>query len=171
MKAIETVLRSVTLFGGLIGVLCIVGLMVLTVVTVVFRFMGIAFPGTYVLAELLLIPSVSFSLAYAAWRGAHTRVELFIERLGPRLAGPIDAAMMALGTVFWFFVAFAGAREAIQRGAEGEMTMLLDIPVWPFRWLMVAAIALFCLVLLFQAVRALRGLPVAAQAEREDFSE
>ena len=63
MRLIETVLRSVTLFGGLIGVLAILALMLLTVVTVVFRAVGIAFPGTYVIAELLLIPAVSFSLA------------------------------------------------------------------------------------------------------------
>ena len=142
-----------------IGVLAILSLMLLTVITVIFRAVGIAFPGTYVIAELLLIPAVSFSLAYAGYAGAHTRVELLIERLAPRGKRLAEAAVTALGTVFWGFVAWAGIREALRRTAQNETTPIINVPVPPLRWLFVAALCLFCAILVVQVVRVIRGQP------------
>lgn len=170
MKYVETALRAVTQTGAMIGVLSIVALMLLTVFTVIFRAIGIAFPGTYALAELLLIPSISFSLAYAAYEGAHTRVELITNALPERLRGLVDAAMLALGTVFWMVIGYAGALEAIRRGAQNERAPIIGTPVAPFRWLMVAAIALFCLVLVHQVVRLLRGETAHRGSEAETGS-
>ena len=167
MRLIETVLRSVTLFGGLIGVLAILALMLLTVVTVVFRAVGIAFPGTYVIAELLLIPAVSFSLAYAGYAGAHTRVELLINRFSPRARSLVEALTGALGNVFWVLVAWAGIREAMRRTIQNETTPIINFPVPPLRWLFVAALCLFCAILVVQVVRALRGQPIVDPEEAD----
>lgn len=157
MRAIETGLEVLVRLAALLGVASLVALMGLTVVTVTFRAIGIAFPGTYVLAELLLIPTVSFALAFAAWDGAHTRVDLLVSRLrGPR-RGRTTGSMMLLGTLFWGFVAWAALEEALRRGRQGETTPLLDIPVAPFRWLMVAALALLIAVCLLRGVQALAG--------------
>lgn len=157
MKLAETVLRAVTMTGALIGVLSIVALMLLTVFTVVFRAVGIAFPGTYAVAELLLMPAISFSLAYAAYEGAHTRVELLTKVLPERARSLLEALMLALGTVFWVVIGYAGTLEAIKRGAQNERAPIIGTPVAPFRWLMVAAIALFCAVLIYQVAKLLRG--------------
>lgn len=160
---IDRILGGVVRTAAFVGVLSIVALMCLTVVTVSFRAIGIAFPGTYVLAELLIIPAVTFSLAYAAWEGAHTRVALLTQHLPALFARRLDAAMLIVGSMFWVFVAWAGIEEALRRGAQGERTMLLDIPVAPFRWLMVAALILLVAVLWYRAFR-----PVQHDAE---FSE
>ena len=159
---IERWLGRIVALAAVLGVAAISALVALTVVTVTFRFLGVAFPGTYVLAELLIIPAVTLSLVYAAWSGAHTRVELLTQRLPPRVAGPLGGAMLAVGSAFWGLVAFAGVEEALRRGAQGERTPFLDIPVAPFRWLMVAALALLVVVLLFRAVQAARGADPAA---------
>ena len=123
--------------------------------------MGIAFPGTYVLAELLLIPTVSCALAFAAWEGGHTKVELLVQTFRPRRSGLSQGLMLLTGTVFWGVVLYAGIEEALRRGRQGEMTPLLEIPVAPFRWLMVAAL---CLMI---AVCLLRGLQLIAGREPE----
>ncbi|WP_168223010.1 TRAP transporter small permease [Oceanicola sp. D3] len=157
MQAAERILGRIVAIAALIGVAALVALMGLTVVTVTFRAIGIAFPGTYVLAELLLIPAVAFSLTYAAWCGAHTRVELLTDRLPRRVSGPLNGLMLAAGCAFWGFVLFAALEEAIRRGAQGEVTPLLDIPVAPFRWLMVAALGLLIVTILFRALQAALG--------------
>ena len=100
---------------------------------------------------------MAFSLTYAAWRGAHTRAELLTDRLPRRVSGPLTGLMMALGCGFWGFVLFATYEEAVKRGAQGERTPLLDIPVAPFRWLMVAALGLLIVVILFRALQAALG--------------
>ncbi|MCO6381575.1 MAG: TRAP transporter small permease [Vannielia sp.] len=157
MQVAERILGRIVAVAALIGVASLVALMALTVVTVTFRAISVAFPGTYVLAELLLIPAVAFSLTYAAWCGAHTRVELLTDRLPRRISGPLNGLMLAAGCGFWGFVAFSAYEDALKHGAQGEVTPLLDIPVAPFRWLMVVALGLLIVVLLFRALQAALG--------------
>lgn len=157
MRQVETGLRFLVRLAAGIGVASLVALMALTVVTVTFRAIGIAFPGTYVLAELLLIPAVSFALAYAAWDDAHTRVDLLLNQLGKTVRSRATGATLLLGTVFWGFVAWAAIEEALRRGRQGETTPLLDIPVAPFRWLMVAALCLMIAVCVLRGAQALFG--------------
>lgn len=157
MAVIERILRLFTSLAALIGILSIAGLMSLTVVTVIFRAIGIAFPGTYVLAELLLIPAISFSLVYAAWERGHTRVELLVSRFPERWQSLLEALMTALGTLFWAFISMSAIREALIRQAQNERAPILDFPVSPFRWVLAAALVLLCLVLIYQAARALQA--------------
>lgn len=157
MTLIETALRWIIRLAAAIGVTSLVALMALTVVTVTFRAIGIAFPGTYVLAELLLIPAVTSALAYAAWSGEHTKVELLTQTFGKRLAGWSNGLMLLLGTVFWGFVTFAAIEEAIRRGRQGEVSPILDIPVAPFRWLMVSALCLMIAICVLRAAQMIMG--------------
>lgn len=153
MQAVEKLLNLVVRVAAALGVTSLLALMALTVITVVFRAIGVAFPGTYVLSELLLIPAVSCALAFAAWHDAHTRVELLVQRFRPRVAGISQGITLLGGTVFWGFVLFASIEEALRRGRQGEITPLLDIPVAPFRWLMVAALCLMIAVCLLRALQ------------------
>ena len=159
MRLVENLLSWIIRAAAALGVLSLLALMGLTVVTVTFRAIGIAFPGTYVLAELLLIPTVSCALAFAAWEGTHTKVELLVQTFRPKLSGISQGVMLLAGTVFWGFVLYSGIEEALRRGRQGEKTPLLDIPVAPFRWMMVAAIALLI------AACILRGFQYIAQQE------
>lgn len=170
MRQIEMALRAVTMTGGVIGAASILFLMLLTVITVVFRFIGIAFPGTYQIAELLLIPAVSFSLLYAGYASAHTRVELIIHWFPPRLRSIVDALVEALGVVFWGLVTYAVSREAWRHFMENEVSPIIGVPVTPFRLLMVTALALFCIMLAFQVVRAAQG-KVTDATDAGDFDE
>ncbi|MAQ85867.1 TRAP transporter small permease [Psychromarinibacter halotolerans] len=160
MTGIETLLGRVVRGAAAFGVLSLLALMGLTVVTVVFRAIGIAFPGTYVLAELLLIPTVTLALAFAAWDGAHTKVDLLVQTFRPRISGLSQGLMLLAGTVFWGFVAYAAIEEALRRGRQGEVTPLLDIPVAPFRWLMVAAICLMIAVCVLRGAQFIAGRKV-----------
>lgn len=158
MKFFDTLLRRITVGVGVIGVGAILALMALTVVTVVFRALHIAFPGTYSLSELILIPAVSLSLAYAAMQNEHTRATLFVDRISnQRLRHAIHGTMLIVGSVFWVAVAWATIREAIRRGAQNELSPIINVPVAPFRWTMGAAIILLVIVLLWQGFKLLRG--------------
>ncbi len=157
MQAIGTFLGGLVRLAAIIGTLSVAALMCLTVVTVTFRFLGIAFPGTYVLAELLIMPAVTFALAYTAWAGAHTKVDLLTNTLPRRIADPLVGVMLAIGAGFWGMVATAGVEEVLRRQAQGETTPFLDIPVAPFRWMMVGAVSLLVAVLLYRAVETALG--------------
>lgn len=172
MQAIDTILRRISDAVGVVGVLAIFSLMVLTVVTVLFRALHIAFPGTYSISELLLIPAVSISVAYAALHNEHTRATLFVDRIRktqPRLA--IHGAMLIVGSLFWIAVVWATIREAIRRGAQNELSPIINVPVAPFRWSMAAALALLCIILLWQGYKLLRGIPTDGERAHPDYTE
>lgn len=159
MQFIDNLLRRICEIVGFIGVAAILALMALTVVTVVFRALHIAFPGTYSLSELLLIPAVSLSLAYAAVKNEHTRVVLLVDRIkNERASSILHGIMLMIGSLFWVFVAWATIREAIRKGAQGELSPIINVPVAPFRWSMAAALVLLIVVLLWQGFKLLRGL-------------
>src|SRR5690606_42108039 len=102
MHFIDTTLRRICATAGVIGIAAILGLMGLTVITVVLRALHIAFPGTYSLSELLLIPAVSISIAYAAMHNDHTRAVIFVNRISnTRLRHFIHGLMLILGSLFW----------------------------------------------------------------------
>ncbi len=169
MKRIDRILHHVCSLAALVGVAAILALMALTVVTVVFRALGVAFPGTYSLAELLLIPAISLSLAYAAIRSEHTRVSLFVDLIrNNRLRMAIHGTMLALGSLFWVAVTWATVREAIRRGAQGELSPIINVPVAPFRWTMAGALALFCIVLFWQAIKLWSGRSVEEEERLEN---
>src|SRR5690554_1515969 len=161
MQAFGRLLRAVTRIAGFAGVAAILALMMLTVATVIFRAMHIAFPGTYVLAELLLIPAVTISIAYATLSNEHTRAELFVDTIkNVRVRHAIHGAMLALGSIFWIAITWATIREAIRRGSQGEMSPIIHVPVSPFRWAMAGALTLLCIILIWQSVQLLRGEPI-----------
>lgn len=158
MRSIARMLDLLSRLSGIIGVGGILALMLLTVVTVTFRAIGIAFPGTYAIAELLLIPAISFSLLYATIQNEHIRVVLIVELIrNLRVKHVLKGVMLALGAIFWVAVAMATIREAIRRGAQGELSPIINIPVAPFRWMMAAAMVLICVALLFKVVQLLGG--------------
>ncbi len=157
MQALERGLGVAVRVAAFLGVASLAALMVLTVVTVLFRAISIAFPGTYVLAELLLIPTVSFSLAYAGWSMTHTRVDLLTQRFNSSIARIVRGLTMGVGAVFWVLVTYASIQEALRRGRQGETSPILGIPVAPFRWLMVAALVLLIAVLVLRALQQALG--------------
>lgn len=172
MKTFELVLRRISAAAAFVGVAAILALMALTVVTVVFRAMSIAFPGTYSLSELLLIPAVSCALAYAAMQGEHTRVTLFVDRIrSRRLRLGLEGTMTFLGSLFWVAIAWATIKEAMRRMAQNELSPLINVPVAPFRWAMAAAIVLLCVVLLFQAVKLWRGDEIEDNDRGGDYTK
>lgn len=172
MKPLETILRRACDVAAFLGVLAVIALMLITVITVIFRAIGIAFPGTYALSELLLIPAVAFALAYAAMQGEHTRVNLFVGRIkSMRLQHAIHGAMTLLGSVFWIAIAWAIIREAIRRAAQHELSPIINVPVSPFRWAMAAGIILFVIVLLFQAIKLFRGQPIEDEDQVKDYTK
>lgn len=157
MTRVETILGWLVKAGGVIGVASIFALTLVTVATVTARLVGIAFPGSYALSELLLVPAISFSLTYAAWKGAHTRVEFLSSRLSTRVSDILEGVIGLAGLVFWVFITRAVWIQAEKNMALNEVAPIIDVPAWPFRWLMVVALVLTCAVIVLRSVQAFTG--------------
>ena len=92
-------------------------------------------------------------------RGAPWCGEYFSSR---RVRDWLHGAMTGLGLLFWAGIAWAAIRETLRRQAQNELSPILNVPVAPFRWLMVSAFVLLCAILAFQAVRLFLGRDAGA---------
>lgn len=144
------------------GGIFLLGLMVVTTVTVIFRLINrVGFAvrtdwlvGGYEFSEMFMSMLTPFAMAYAWYTAGHVRIGLLRDRFGPRRKAAIDVVSAVLGAVFVFFVAWGVWELSETSFLLNRTSNLRDIPIGPFQVLFVVTIGHFLIVLL----RSLVGL-------------
>ncbi|MFQ5825838.1 MAG: TRAP transporter small permease [Dehalococcoidia bacterium] len=134
-----------------VGTGVLFALMLLTFADVVLRHrftLNQPIPGVFELTELAMVVIVFFGLAYTASQKGHIAVDLVVAKLPQRWQGAVDSltGLLSLGVfalIIWQSTIFA--YEAV---LHHEVTDILDIPVFYFKFL----VPLGALVLSFQLV-------------------
>lgn len=150
---LDRALRALALGGGVV----LLGLMGLIAFDVVMRYLlRLPFLGAYEMTELAMALIVFLGLPYCAATDGHVAVDV----LGPILDRPrlrwIRVAVHLAGAALTAVMAWQAAVYAFTSRSRGEATNMLKIDLWPFELLTAASMALFCVVLLVQAWKALR---------------
>jgi TRAP-type C4-dicarboxylate transport system permease small subunit len=150
---LDRALRALALGGGVI----LLGLMGLIAFDVVMRYvLRLPFLGAYELTELLMALIVFLSLPYCAATGGHVAVDV----LSPILDRPalrwLNVLIHLAGAGLMAVIAWQATLYAIGSSGRGEATNMLRIPLWPFELVSAASMAVFAVVLLIQAWRALK---------------
>jgi TRAP-type C4-dicarboxylate transport system permease small subunit len=153
--------------SGYLGALVLIAIIALTMAEVVSRYV---LRNPLILSDefggYALVAISCLGLAYCAQDRAHIRITFLAERFG-RAAGPVRAAMLALGLVFvsitawvcWQFLADSFARNM-------RSNSLLMVPLkWP-QLAMPVGFTVYALVLLAQLVHAVRELRGGRSVER-----
>lgn len=149
--------RIVRFFAILAGI-DLFGLMLLTVYSVVMRYVFNAPPFfTLDLSEMMLIPVVFFGLAYCGWTGGHIAIDLVGTLKMPALERVVDVAVRLACAAVVALWTWKLARLARDLQEVGNATNLVQIPHFPFVWAMVAGSGLFALACFGLALRSLRG--------------
>ncbi|MBI3436445.1 MAG: TRAP transporter small permease [Proteobacteria bacterium] len=151
MALFDRFLRILALASGGIVLL----LMLYTVADVVLRYaFNRPFSGSIEVTEFAMALIVFLAIPYCGWVGGHIAVDLFekpLDRLSPRLLPALVA--FAGAAVF----ALAAWRSAIETFATiHQISNMLRMPHYPFRFAVSLCSALFALVLLVQGVASLR---------------
>lgn len=149
----DRTLRALALGAGAV----LLGLLGLVLFDVVMRYaLRLPFLGAYEMTELAMVLIVFLALPYCAATGGHVAVDL----LSPVLDRPglrwLAAVTHLAGAVLMAVIAWQATLYAIVSGQRGEATNMMRIPKLPFELVTAACAALFALVLLVQAWRALR---------------
>ncbi len=153
MNAFEKVLGFVAEKMAWIAMLAIVVCMAL-VVTDVIRYQAVhkPLPGTHEVVELIASVILSMGIGYLTFVKGHVAVGILVDRFQPRVQAVFDlvTGVIALGFTIWL------TQGMLEMGIRnfGWVTGVLEIPRAPFIFLIAVSLALACMVLVRDVIKA-----------------
>ncbi len=154
-KAVGGSVRFLAILSGVV-LLC---LMALTVVAVVLRKFNDPILGAQDLSESGLTVVVFFAMAYSGWTGGHIAVDLIGGVLRGRGLAILDTAVRAACALFFLVVVWQSVRQGLDALEFGDGFNLLDIPHYPFYFVIAFGSLVFSLALFVLALRSASGMP------------
>jgi TRAP-type C4-dicarboxylate transport system permease small subunit len=140
-----------------LGAATLVIMMVLTVADVIGRLFKSPIPGTFEIVGFTGAAVIAFALPYTSVEKGHIAVDILVQRL-PWLARAVINAVNALvsmalfGVISWQCMEFAQGMKQ-----SNEVSLTLQMPVYPFVYGIAAGCALLSLVLFVEFIRQLKG--------------
>lgn len=157
-------LRMLSQISAVFGGIVFVGLVIMSIISIVGRKVASApVPGD---VELLQLCAAFASASFFAWchlNHGDVKVDFFTNRLGPRAVGVLDALGSLLVGLFGTTIAWRSLVGALSVKEAGETTAILGWPVWIGQMLMVPGFVLLALAGFYMAAHHLRGSPPSMQ--------
>lgn len=154
MRLFDRLLRLLALASG--GILLL--LMVYTVLDVVLRYLFNApFSGSLEVTEFAMALIVFLAIAHCGWTGGHISVDLFEAALARPGLRYLPAVLSLTGAILFAVIAWCVVVETL--ATLGQVSNMLRMPHYPFRFAVAFGSAMFALVMLVQGVAALRRPP------------
>lgn len=133
LKSLRRFLDGLYFAGGVIAALFLVAILFLIVVQMLARWTGEVFPGAPNYAGYCMAAASFFAFAHALNRGAHIRVSILLNALGPGARRVLEIWCFAIASALgWYFTYYAG--KAVYWSwkfndiSQGQDAMLLWIP-------------------------------------------
>ena len=129
----------------------LVALMILTVADVVSRnILNQPIGGVFDLTHFAVLAMVFLGLAYCSFFGAHVSIELVYDRLPTWAQRVLDGIANFIGAALYVLIAWRSWVQADLVRDLNEASELLQIPKYPFYWLLAAGAVLFALVMVLR---------------------
>lgn len=108
-----------------------------------------------IVASYYMVACAYLPLGYVQLQRSHMVIELFTQGLSQRALTGLDLVSSLLGTVFLGLMTWQTCLVAIDKSVVGEAVdaTFYEIPVWPSRWMIVAAAGVTTLILILQTVQ------------------
>jgi TRAP-type C4-dicarboxylate transport system permease small subunit len=120
------------------------------------RFFQVALPGTVELVELFLAIMIFLGWSYTQEQGGHIAIDLVYRRLPKNFQRLLTLLHPVFGLVLMVIFCRQGYKFALYSRSGGEITENLNLPLWPFKLLIVVGAAAFCLQLIMEFIQALQ---------------
>lgn len=143
---------AATLFAYCAGAV-LVALMAGTVADVLGRYLfNSPLLGVFDLTHFAVVIVVYLGMAYCTYHASHATIELLYNRLSAPLARFMDRLINIAAAVIMAILAWRAGVDGIQVKQFGQASQLLQIPLWPAYWVVVAGCALTALIFLMHAI-------------------
>lgn len=131
-------------------------MMLLTTADIILRAFRRPIPGTYELVGLIGSLAISFSLAYTSVEKGHIAVEFLVSRLGAPTQALICAVNALLAMILFAVIAWQSFLYGTDFLLRGEVSMTIQMPIYPFVYGAAAGCGVLCPVLLSEFLGAVR---------------
>ncbi len=155
LELLDRLVRSIALYAG--GA-TVIGLAVLIVTAVVFRYLfNSPIFGADDFNQILLVSTVAFAVAHSGRTGGQVVVEILSIVTGPKITRWTDILVKLVGAVMMGILVWMLIESGINAAEYGETTLSLEITLMPFFWVLAFGMALYGIVLLAEMVALIRG--------------
>lgn len=159
-RRFEQVLRLIAYAGGLV----LAGLALLIIVEIGMRyFFGRPFRGGYEMTELAMSLIVACGLPYTAIKRGHVAVDILSGIFDRPSMRWVNFAIHALGAAMLGILAWRSLDYAMGSFSYGDISNMMRIPKYPFQFAIAISAGLFAIVLVIDALKALRPASHAGQ--------
>lgn len=108
-RGLRAALDGLYLASGVAAAMCLIVILLLIVAQMVARWTGALFPGAANYAGYAMAAASFLAFAHALSRGAHIRVSLLLNAVGPTARRWVEVWCFGLATaIAWYFVWYAG---------------------------------------------------------------
>ena len=138
-----------------IAAVAVAVMMILTCVDVTLRLFRHPIPGTYEIVGLLGAVVIAFSLAYTSAEKGHIAVEFLVQKFPRNVQVFITIINDLIGTALFGLIAWQSILYAFDLKQSGEVSMTIQMPIYPFVYGIATGCGLLCLVLLTESFKSL----------------
>jgi TRAP-type C4-dicarboxylate transport system permease small subunit len=155
MNAFEKVVQFITVKMAWVAMVAILTC-VAVVMTDVIRYQVVhePLPGTHEVVELIASVILSMGIAYLTFVRGHVAVGLLVDRLRPRVQAVYDLINALISLAFTIWLTQGIIEMATRNLRYGWVTGVLEIPRAPFMYLIAVSLALTCVVLVRDLIKA-----------------
>lgn len=156
--SLDKIIGGTVSFLALLSGLALLWLMGLTVVAVIMRYLFNApVLGAHDLSEVSLVLVVFPAMAYCGWTGGHVALDLISSILTPAKLRWAESLIQFICGCLFLHLVWVSFWRALDALSYGDATNLIEIPHWPFFFVISFSSGIYALVLFVRAVKAARG--------------
>ena len=133
-----------------IAAVSVAAMMLLTCADVILRLFRFHIPGTYEMVGFLGAVFVSFSLAKTSLDQGHIAVNFFVSRFPQKLRRTVSAFNIFISAVLFGLAFRYCLYDALDSKQVGEVSLTLQMPIYPFILGTAIGCGSLCIVLIFQ---------------------
>ena len=152
----EKLIHAVANKFNVVAAAAVVTIMILTTADVILRLFRHPIPGTYELVGLLGTVIISFSLAYTSMQKGHIAVEFLVQKLPRKSQLAISATNDLIGAMLFGIIAWQSIVYAFNLKESNEVSLTIQLPIYPFACGIAIGCSLLCLILLLEFITSIK---------------
>lgn len=136
----------------------VVVMMCLTCADVILRLFRHPIPGTYEIVGLLGSVIIAFSIGYTSVEKGHIAVEFIVQKFPLRVQRFIDTINDLISACLFGLITWQSIVYASDLKQSGEVSLTIQMPIYPYVYGIALGCGLLCLVLLLDFVKSFKRI-------------